>query len=44
VVTALSQCRLHLSDVRDGKLLAGGLLFQLLTTYIQVRPYTTPFC
>jgi hypothetical protein len=41
VVTALSQCRLHLSDIRDGKLLAGGLLFQLLSNYIKVTYCTT---
>lgn len=38
-VTALGQCKLHLCDVRDGKLLAGALLFQLLSSYIQVRDF-----
>jgi hypothetical protein len=35
-VTALGQCKLHLCDVSDGKLLAGALLYQMLTSYIQV--------
>lgn len=36
VVTALSQCKAHLNDVKEGRQLAGALLFQILTSYLQV--------
>jgi len=36
VVTALGQCKAHLSDVKEGRQLAGALLFQILTSYLQV--------
>ena len=36
VVTALTQCKAHLNDVREGRQLAGALLFQILTSYLQV--------
>ena len=38
IVTLLGQYRLHLADVREGKLLAGALLYQLLSTHLQVLP------
>lgn len=37
VVTALGQCKAHLSDVKEGRQLAGALLFQIMTSYLQVR-------
>lgn len=36
VVTALAQCKAHLNDIREARQLAGALLFQILTSYLQV--------
>jgi hypothetical protein len=38
-VSALSQCKQHLVDVLEGARLAGVLLYQLLTTYLQVENF-----